>query len=137
MVEVPKNTVTQADLEQWYTMADELRKLRAAEMLLRKKIFDHYFPDPKEGTNSEDLGDDFVLKGVFKYDRKIDEGAFDALQEEFRESKIKTDTLVKTTPSLKIGPYNKLNKKNKLLFDQCLIIKPGSPSLTITKPKGK
>jgi len=137
MAKILENEVTEQDLEQWYEMAAELKVLRAKEILLRKRIFASFFPTPSEGTNNYELAEDFVLKGKYPLERKIDEGAFDALQEKFRENEIPTDDLVSYTPKLSLRDYRKLNDDNRLLFDQCLIIKPGSPALEITKPKGK
>ena len=63
MVSIPENQVTQQDMERWYTVQEQLSKLKNEEQLLRKKIFTGMFHDPVEGTNSVDLGDGFVLKG--------------------------------------------------------------------------
>lgn len=134
MVEIPQNQVTQADLAEWYKMAQDLRNLKAKESLLRKKIFGSAFPDPKEGTNSYDLPDGYVLKGQHVLNRDIDIGALDALKPKLREEGMNPDNLVKYKPELKKAEYNKLTEEQKKLFDQCLIIKPGSPSLEIVLP---
>lgn len=134
MVEIPQNQVTQADLAEWYKMAQDLRNLKAKESLLRKKIFGSAFPDPKEGTNNYDLPDGYVLKGQHVLNRDIDIGALDALKPKLREEGMNPDNLVKYKPELKKAEYNKLTEEQKKLFDQCLIIKPGSPSLEIVLP---
>lgn len=137
MVEVPENEVTQEDLSTWYEMAAQLKKLKAQEILLRKKIFGAAFPDPDEGTNNYDLADGYVLKGKHTIQRDIDEGAFGALKEKLREEKIIPEDLVQYKPSLVKREYNKLTEEEKQLFDQCLIVKPGSPALEIVLPKRK
>lgn len=134
MVEIPQNHVTQADLAEWYKMTQDLRNLKAKESLLRKKIFGSAFPDPKEGTNNYDLPDGYVLKGQHVLNRDIDIGALDALKPKLREEGMNPDNLVKYKPELKKAEYNKLTEEQKKLFDQCLIIKPGSPSLEIVLP---
>jgi hypothetical protein len=134
MVKIPQNQVTQADLSEWYKMAQDLRNLKAKESLLRKKIFESAFPDPKEGTNSYDLADGYVLKGQHVLNRDIDIGALDAMKSKLREQGVNPDNLVKYKPELKKAEYNKLTEEQKKLFDQCLIIKPGSPSLEIVLP---
>lgn len=135
MVEVPQNEVTQADLSAWYEMNQQLKKLKAQEILLRKKIFGAAFPTPEEGTNNYELADGYVLKGKHTIQRDIDQGAFDAIKDKLRESKVNPDLLVQYKPGLVLREYRKLTEEERLLFDQCLIIKPGSPALEIVLPK--
>jgi hypothetical protein len=56
MTPIPENTVTQADMDEWYALQKQLAAVKSAEMLLRMKIFKHYFPAPVEGTNQVPLG---------------------------------------------------------------------------------
>lgn len=135
MVEIPENEVTQADLSQWYTMQEELKKLRAAEMLLRQKIFKAFFPVPSEGTNNHELSDGWMLKGKHTINRDIDPGAFQVLRKQFEDAGIHPDALVQYKPSLVKREYNMLTEEQRHLFDQALIVKPGSPSLEIVLPK--
>ena len=134
MVTVPENEITQADLEKWYKLANELKSIKAQEILLRKKIFAGKFPDPIEGTNTCPLEDGWVLKGTYSLDRAIDQGAFDAIKEKLEEENVSPDSLVQYKPSLVKRAYNTLTAEQRNLFDQCLIIKPGSPSMTIVLP---
>jgi hypothetical protein len=134
MVEIPENPISKELLSSWYTMAKELKVLRAKEILLRKQIFGHAFPNPHEGTNNFDLDDGYVLKGTYSLDRSVDEGAFSSLKEKLREEAINPDKLVQWKPSLVRKEYNKLTEDQKHLFDQCLTMKPGSPSLEIVLP---
>lgn len=135
MSQIPDNPVTQADLAAWYEMAQQLKTLRAKEMTLRKKIFGNAFPDPKEGTNSYKLADGYMLKAQHKLDRSIDPGAFDAMKDVLRKHEINPDSLVRYKPELVLREYRALGEKDRQLFDQCLIVKPGSPSLEIVMPK--
>lgn len=137
MSEIPKNEVTQADLAAWFEMHTQLKALRAKEMTLRKKIFDGAFPDPKEGTNNYELSDGYMLKGQYKLERHIDQGALDALKDKLREQGVNPDELVQYKPSLVTRQYRTLTEEQLKLFDQCLIVKPGSPSLEIVLPKRK
>lgn len=134
---IPEDVVTQNDLSEWYSAADELKKIKFKEITLRKRIFGFFFKDPTEGTNNHDMDDGYTLKGVHKIDRKVDEGAFNSLKDKFRESGINPDTLVEMKPSLVKAQYNKLTEEQRHLVDQMLIIKPGSPSISIVKPKAK
>jgi hypothetical protein len=138
MVTIPENPVTTADLIAWYNTCEELTRIKAREMLLRKKIFGHYFPDPQEGTNtSPPLEDGAVIKGVHKINRSVDEAALKVLTPEFQKNKIKVDELITYKPDLSIKEYRKLTAEEQKLFDQCLIVKPGTPDLDIVVPKKK
>lgn len=134
---IPDNPVTQQDLITWYNMKVELARLRTAEMLLRRKIFNAYFPDPKEGTNSFTMPDGAVMKGVQGIDRQIDEGAALAMKDELAEANISLDKLIRRKPELVVKEYRLLTQEQMNLFDQCLVIKPESPSLEIVVPKKK
>ena len=134
-MEIPQKTITQADVEEWYRLQDELRKIKTKEMLLRRKIFEAVFPDPKEGTNSVELGDGYVLKGKHVINRSIDEGSLQAMSKELQEAGINTDELIEWKPSLKTREYRKLTAEQIHLFDQVLIVKDGSPGLEIVQAK--
>lgn len=134
MTNIPDNTVTQADLEHWYKLQEELKRIKASEMLLRQKIFGAYFPSPVEGTNSAPLGDGFVLKGKYTINREVDPGALGALRPRLLEAGIKADDIVQYKPSLVLKEYRTLTEEQTKLFDQCLIVKPGSPALEIVLP---
>lgn len=141
MVEVP--TVTAADLETWYRLQQELGKLKTQEALLRRRIFDAYFPTPAEGVNKVELNDGTgaELKGTHKIQRDVDQGAYDAYRTDQKKEGSNLvqlpmiDDLVKWKPEVVLSEYRKLTDEERMAFDQCLIIKPGSPSLEISIPK--
>lgn len=134
MTSIPANTVSQEDLAEWYRLQEELKKIKASEMLLRQKIFAAYFPSPKEGTNDAPLDDGYVLKGKHTINREVDPGALGALKDKLLEAGIKADALVQYKPSLVLKEYRTLTEEQRQLFDQCLIVKPGSPALEIVLP---
>jgi len=134
MTTVPTDNITLDALSEWYDMSQKLKHLRAAEMLLRKKLFGIAFPDPEEGTNKYELEDGYVLNGQYQLNRDVGQGAFDAIKEKLREEHVTPEELVGYKPSLKKAHYNKLTDTQRLLFDQCLIIKPASPSMEIVLP---
>lgn len=134
MVQIPDNTVTQHDIEVWYDMQQKLAALKASEMLLRTKIFRGLFTEPKEGVNTHDLSDGWVLKGTYVITREIDLTALSAYREEFAAQGIVSDELVNYKPSLSVSSYKTLTEEQKKLFDNALIIKPGSPSMKIELP---
>lgn len=138
MTEVPG--ITQADLENWFKMQEQLTQLKAAESLLRKRIFQHYFTNPTEGVNSHPIGDGFVLKGGHVINRKVIEADLEALQASIKAEgsnlpKLPINKLVKWKPELVKSEYNKLSDDEKKVFERALEIKPGSPTLEIVKPK--
>lgn len=135
MVNLPENQVTQKDLETWYMVQEQLTKLKAQENLLRTKIFKGMFQDPKEGTNSVDLPDGYVLKGKRVINRTVDDAAFRASIEELAKNGIATDQIVKYKPELVTSEYRKLTAEQMNLFDCVLIVKDGMPGLEIVKPK--
>lgn len=134
MTEIPPNTVTQKDLEEWYKATEELTRAKAKEILLRMRIFKHYFPAPKEGTNTFVLPDSYELKGVHKINRSVEEAALEVLKPKFVEAKIRVDSLIEYKPDLKIKEYRTLTDEQRTLFDQALIIKDGTPDLKIVLP---
>jgi hypothetical protein len=96
-----------------------------------------------------DDGTGAVLKAQRVIDRKVDVGAFDALRkmqnEQWGEQRmpgavpgvplLKLDELVKWKPEVSITEYRKLTDNERAYFDQCLIIKDGSPQLEVVIPK--
>jgi hypothetical protein len=134
MTNIPENTVSQEDLNKWYTTQAELKALKISEMLLRQKIFKFYFPVPAEGTNTAPLAEGWVLKGTYPITREIDDGALGAMKQTLADAGIRADDLVKYKASLVAAEYKTLTAEQTQLFDQCLIIKPGSPALGIVLP---
>jgi hypothetical protein len=134
MVQIPVDEIKQEDIQQWYVLQDQLKKLKASEMLLRTRIFKGLFPNPVEGTNNYPLPEQWVLKGGYKLTRNIDIGSLQAMRERFAAAGVGADSLVEYKPSLVLSEYRTLTEEQRQLFDQCLEIKPGSPSLEIVLP---
>ena len=117
----------------WHDIAELLKKVKAVESKLRGELVTTFFPAPVEGTNTVDLGNDWQVKLVGKVARKCDEAAFAAVFEQLpRGAKQK---LIKFKPDLILKEYKKLPPDQRLIFDQALIIKPGSPTLSLIPPK--
>jgi hypothetical protein len=134
--------VTAQELAEWYHLSNDLKLMKAKESALRAKIFGFYFPNPKEGTNKFDLkdGTGAVLKATHVINRSVEPGSLDALKAAMHQDgsnlpKLCLDELIRYKPELAVSEYRKLTAEEALVFDQCLIIKPGSPSLEITIPK--
>ena len=142
MTTVPENEVTQKDLEAWYKLQENLRAVKAAEMLLRTKIFKGMFKEPVEGTNSIPLEGGWVLKGKRTINREIDGAALQAnmaidpatQMSRLSANGIHVEQLVKWVPELVTKTYRILSEEQVKIFDECLIIKDGSPALEIVLP---
>lgn len=143
MVDLEQATaVTAQDLATWYQLKAELARVKAAEAMLRSRIFKAYFPVPVEGTNTAPINDGTgaVVKATHVLNRAIDQGSLDALRtaltaEGSNLPKVPLEKLIKWTPEVITKAYRELTEEERLCFDQCLIIKPGSPQVEITIPK--
>lgn len=142
MTTIPANAFDPNDLIEWDRLKKQLDAVKASEMLLRKKIFGCCFASPKEGTNDFALANGYVLKGDYKIDRTLDVGTFNALKaapaeglmSPLQQAGINPDKLVEYKPSLVLKEYRTLTDEQRKFFDQCLVIKPGAPSLKIELP---
>lgn len=138
MVQIPENTVTMEDMVEWNKMQTELRVLKAKEMLLRRKIYEGLFTDPREGVNTLQLSDGWELKANRVIDRKIELATLQAMASEggpFEKANINANMLIKWEPELVVKQYRTLTAEQLAVFDQCLVIKDGSPALSIVLPK--
>ena len=135
MVEIEGDRYNNSYLQEWYSIQEQLKKLKAREALLRKAIFEHYFPDPKEGTSSTDIGNGWSLKGKHVVNRDIDEAALGVFKNSEKAELVAVDSIVRYKPELKLREYKQLTEEQKHLVDNFLIIKPGMPQLTIVEPK--
>lgn len=142
MTTIPENEVTQADLSEWYRLKDQLASVKAAEMLLRTKIYKGLFKDPKEGTNSLPLAEGWVIKAKRVINRDIDLASLnvnsivDPATQMSRLSShgIHPEQLVKWKPELVTVAYRALTAEQMEIFNECLTIKDGSPSIEIVLP---
>jgi len=134
MTDIPANEVTQKDLEEWFRLQEQLKQIKTLELMLRNKIFKGRFPNPIEGTNSTPLENGYVLKGKYVINREVDQGALGAMRPKLLEAGIKADDLVQYKPSLVLKEYRTLTAEQQQLFDQVLIVKPGTPALEIVLP---
>jgi hypothetical protein len=113
---------------EWRSSQEALKKLQAKEFLLRRQLFGHFFPTPREGVNNFQRADG-ILKGEFRLNRNVDRAALSQRTKEFREEGLPLDKLIDYVPTLKIRPYRALTEEQRFLFDEVLDIKPGAPAL--------
>ncbi len=119
---------------EWYKTSVELKELKAKEAKLRKEIA-AFFIDPKEGTNSLDLGDGHLIKLTHKMTRSLDTAQLDSLTGDLEGAGVPLDMLVERKPTLVKSVYNKLSPEMLNLFDQVVTVKPATPAIEIVKKK--
>lgn len=127
-----------AKLEEWrlaQVAAAEVKPVIEREQQLRKEVIALFFPTPKEGTNKAPLLAGWELKCDYKVDRKIEEPAFPAVAAKFKEMGLNVELCIGYDIKLKVKQYKELTEEQKKIFDQCLIIKPGSHTLSLLPPK--
>lgn len=143
MVDVTQETaVTMDDVKKWFLLKQQLAEVKAAEAMLRSRIFKHFVPAPVEGTNTVPLNDGTgaELKAVHVINRDVDQGELEALREAmFAEGsnlpQLHLDQLVRWKPEVVMSEYRKLPDAERQVFERALIIKPGSPQMDIKIPK--
>lgn len=136
--------VTREDLTTWYKLKEELARVKGSEAMLRGRIFRYFFPNPTEGAkdNKHPLNDGTgaVLCADHIINRTVDEQQLEGLKEamfapDSNLPQLDLTKLVRWKPELVISEYRKLSEAERHAFDQCLVIKPGSPQLEIKIPK--
>lgn len=144
MVNVEKETeVTYDDLVKLFEMQKQLAALKAAEAMLRTRVFKHYFPVPVEGSRDNKVplndGTGAILQADYRINRTVDESELEKLKVAIKEEgsnlpKLPFSKLIKWKPELAKAEYNKLSDEDKLVFDRCLVVKPGMPEVKIVIP---
>ena len=121
---------------------DELKRIKASEMLLRTKIYKGLFTAPEEGTNTLPLDGGWVIKAKRTIQRDVDLAAL-TINASVPEGKEKSrlgeagivpEALIKWKPELVLKNYRLLTDEQKTIFNECLVIKDGSPALEIVLP---
>lgn len=143
-MDIPVETITKDDLATWYTLRDQIAKLRTKEHFLRMRIIRVLYPTPKEGTNNYDVGlidpasVGFVLKMKYSFTRKVDKALLEAIKPAMREKfNVNVDTIVRYTPELETKEWRELTVEQAAFFNQCLDIKPESPQLSLEPTAAK
>ena len=139
MTPIPTNQVTPKDIADWQTAKKELDAMKAVEMLLRKRIFGAFFPEPVEGSNNFVLPSGEKLNATHVIDRKIDKASLEIYSKKWVAEGHPLaqlgSQLVKWEPSLEIKPYRMLDEDTRTEFENVLTIKPGSPQMKILPAK--
>lgn len=136
--------ITYKDVVELVKLQVQLAQVKAAEAMLRRRVFSHYFPDPTEGSkdNKHPLNDGTgaILQADHKINRTVLEPELDALKDRIKQDgsnlpKLPFNKLVKYEPKLVKAEYTKLTAEERKLFDECLKIEPGMPEVKVVIPK--
>jgi hypothetical protein len=122
-------------LREWWELCVHVAFVKAKESKLRDELVKEFFNADKDaGTETIEIANGYKLKSVKKLDYKLNnkEGAVTALVAIIDPEL--AQKLVKWTPKLSESTYKNLDPQTQKLFDGCLTIKPGKPSLKIIPP---
>lgn len=135
-------------LLEWDRRKKALETAKADELEIRNAIAKREFPNPKQGTNTLELGNGYKLKMVAKTNYNLDkdnekvEDAQERIEKLGNEGAFLADRLITWKPSLSLTEYKNLDptnpthKKIKAIVDSVLTTSEATPSLEIAEPKG-
>lgn len=123
------------EISEWNNVAKKLAPLVAQEKALRKKLFEKYFTNPREGTNAITLGFGKELKLKHTINRKLDEAALDAAAVQKLIDPDLVSEVVKYKPSVSVSGWKALTDEQRAKFKDIVTEEPGSPALEIFTPK--
>lgn len=137
-------------LMEWERRKRALENAKADEMDFRKYVVSRAFPQKHEGTNTIELGNDYKLKAVVKYNYNLDasndkiEDALDRIAKIGNRGIVVAERLIKWTPSFLLTEYrlleeekNESNDAKEILkiIQEFLVITEAAPTLDIVEPK--
>lgn len=119
------------DITEWNEISSWLKKGKAREMELRKKLSGFFCATPREGTNNIE-GAGYAVKIDHKVTRELDEAALDAVMPQLPENLRVIGALIEYRPKFKTDAYRALSADDRKIFEQALVIKEdGAPTLEI------
>src|SRR5208283_66921 len=132
---MPLTLDQEAMLSTWFETAKNLSAAKELESKLRDQLVKELFNNEKDaGTETIEIANGYKLRAVKKLDYNLNnkEGAVTALVAIINPELARK--LVKWNPKLSESTYKNLDPETQKLFDGCLTIKPGKPSLKIIAP---
>lgn len=123
-------------LNRWYTVNEQLTKLKKEELSLRRELFAAAFSDPKEGSkeNKLPLADGFILQGDYKINRTVDPAVVSTLAKMPNVAPL-VERLINYKPTLILSEWRKLSDEDRILVADMVTEKPGTPALKVVEPK--
>ena len=116
---------------QWNELQEKLAFIKQEEARLRKEIVDKLFSEASVGTNTIELGKGYKLKAVIKENTSIDTAALSSLKLPAGA----LDGVIVYKPSLSATGYKKMPANLQRILDTALVVKPGTPALSLVEPK--
>jgi hypothetical protein len=113
-----------AMIEEWLVLQDNLKTVKEKEANLRRDICEIVF-DGKRKTVKTEVGP-YKVKAVYKINNKVDEAAYLTLKPKLT---LEEQEAVKVKYDLVASKYKKLRETS--LLHQCIISKPGMPTLEV------
>lgn len=114
---------------------EQIARLKAEEMELRKKMFGEMVPNPVEGTNTVPLANGYVIKWKFPINRTVDAATLPTVREMLTEKGVNLDDLIRMKPELSVTAYKKASSDTVKILSLAVTEKPGTPSYEIVLPK--
>lgn len=126
-------------LRKWYSTLEQLKTLKAQEKFLRDAIQEMFFAEAQVGRTRISLGDGYDLLCEKKTNTTVDKAALESLMVEIDKvgGAGTTHTIFRFKPELNAVEFKKLpeNSKIKELVQDCLVVKPAAPTISIVKSK--
>jgi len=135
----------------WQQAKDVLETAKATEMDWRKYVVKRAFPNPDEGMNTLDLGNNYQLKASVKYNYNLDtdnkkvNAMLDKLAITGNDGSFIAERLVSWKPSFLLTEYrviqdeaeegNQLAKQRLKIIAEALTITDGAPTVDIKENK--
>lgn len=120
-------------IDEWVSVVAKLKIIQDTEKKLRTKLVDLFFDTTKEGVQSHKVNDEHILKATIKFNRSIDKASLKQVLSELPDGM--ENKLIDYKPSLQLRNYKNLIDAHKEIFNECLITKPSSPSLSLVEVK--
>lgn len=114
-------------VEQLAHLQSELKMLKEKEMALRLEIHSEVNKGRGPGTYRDDFGS-LRLKTVVRYNYTFDK---EALEENWNQLSEEEKECVRWKPELNKRQYDKLEMDESEILNDLLIIKPGTPTITV------
>lgn len=114
----------------WMHAKEELDMCKAHERDTRAFVIAQCFPSLKEGVNTTEV-DQFVIKATKKLKYEVSDVMLNTYAGVLREAGINVESLIRTSPELKLKAYRELNDAKRKQFDRVLTISDATTSLDV------
>jgi len=117
----------------WQLAKEALTSAKEQESAARDRAIDLIFPTRQEGATTIEITPTHSVTCTQPYTRSVDPDELKKVLKSFPRGSRKK--LIKEKPTLIKKAYDALDTAGKTIFDDCLTVKPGKPSLKIVTKK--